>query len=203
MKRGKMDRKSGFGKALAFLREGKEMTRAGLAEASGVPLWAVAEYERGESTPDRPTLTRLLAALGSTPAELAGLLSWLGEAEDPALAGNGLTRALEVLVAGRLTPRLRLARSVRPAPAVPSSSDENPAAAASRAWELLASWPLAEQLALVEDVEAIRDLALYDAIRSESERCAADSPRARELAILAATVAELVPGAGAYREPGA
>lgn len=200
MKRGKTDRKSGLGRALAFLREGRKMTRAGLAEASGVPLWAVAEYERGESTPDRPTFTGLLAALGSSPAELAGLLSWLGEAEDPALAGNGLTRALEVLVAGRLTPRLR---PVRPVPAVPSSSNESPAAAASRAWELFASWPLAEQLALVEDVEAMQNLALYDAIRSESERWAAGSPRARELATLAAAVAELVPGAGAHREPGA
>lgn len=187
MKGEKKDRKSGLGRALAFLREGREMTRAALAEASGVPLWAVAEYERGEGAPGRPALTRLLSALRSTPAELAGVLSWLGGADDPSLAGNGLTGALEALVAGRLTPRLR------PRPNFPSSSG-SAAATAGRTWGLFASWPLAEQLALLEDVEGLQSPALYAAIVSEGEQCAAGSPRARELALLAAAVADLVLG---------
>jgi len=188
MKRGDLDGKSELGRALAFLRQSREMTRAGLAEASGVPPWAVAEYERGEGTPDRPTLERLLAALGSLPAELAGLLTWLGGAEAPDLAGNGLTRALEVLAASRLTPRLR------PVSPVERSATEN-LAAARRAWELLAPWPLADQLALVAEIEALQSAALYTVIRGESERCAAGSRRARQLATLAAAVAELLPGA--------
>lgn len=181
MKQGDLDGKSEIGKALATLREVREMTRAGLAEASGVPPWAVAEYERGDATPDRPTLERLLAALGSSPAELAGLIIWLGGAESPALAGNGLTRALEVLMASRLAPRLR------PEPPVECSTTES-LAAARRAWELLAPWPLADQLALVEEVEALQNAALCSVIRGESERHVG-SHRARELATLAAAVA--------------
>jgi transcriptional regulator with XRE-family HTH domain len=53
-----------FGKRLRELRDRAGLTQESLAEASGVPIWTVRNYEQGRREPSWKGLLRLAAALG-------------------------------------------------------------------------------------------------------------------------------------------
>jgi transcriptional regulator with XRE-family HTH domain len=54
-----------FGEQLRSLREKAGMTQAGLAEASGLPLGSIRNYEQGQREPYWQVVFRLAKALGT------------------------------------------------------------------------------------------------------------------------------------------
>ncbi len=61
-----------FGEKLKAARVAIEMTQSALAEASGVPLGTLREYEQGIREPSLQRAQMLAAALGKTLNDLAG-----------------------------------------------------------------------------------------------------------------------------------
>lgn len=58
--------KKAFGKRIKRLREDKQMTQLQLAEATGVPLGTLRNYEQGASMPKAPTIATIARVLGVT-----------------------------------------------------------------------------------------------------------------------------------------
>src|SRR2546430_1115515 len=73
-----------FGRKLAEAREGKGLSQAGLAEASGVPLGTIREVEQGKREPLFGNMQKLRAALG---LDLNALPPTLLEGDGPRGAG--------------------------------------------------------------------------------------------------------------------
>ncbi|HVR05730.1 MAG TPA: helix-turn-helix transcriptional regulator [Solirubrobacteraceae bacterium] len=80
-----------FGRNLREVRTRAGLTQAQLSEAAPLDRAAISRLECGERSPDMPTLLRVCAALGTTPAELLrGVGRGSGRAAPPAS-----TRSLE------------------------------------------------------------------------------------------------------------
>lgn len=61
-----------FGQRIKRLRESAGLTQADLAEAAGVPLGTLRNWEQGTREPKAKILVRLARALGITTDELLG-----------------------------------------------------------------------------------------------------------------------------------
>jgi transcriptional regulator with XRE-family HTH domain len=63
-----------FAKRLRELREGAGLTQAGLAEAAGLPLGSVRNYEQGQREPYSRALAKLARGLGVSMDDFADAL---------------------------------------------------------------------------------------------------------------------------------
>jgi transcriptional regulator with XRE-family HTH domain len=61
-----------FGDALQAERQKRNLTQAQLADASGVPVGTLRDYEQGKRTPSFPNVIKLAAALGVSCEAFAG-----------------------------------------------------------------------------------------------------------------------------------
>jgi transcriptional regulator with XRE-family HTH domain len=77
-----------FGRRLARLREAAGMSQPALAEAAGVPVTTLRNWERGRRQPLALALGSLADALGVTADELLGRKPGGGNQEAPPTAGE-------------------------------------------------------------------------------------------------------------------
>lgn len=70
-----------FGQRLRELREGKGLTREGLAESSGVPFGTIHGYEISRRSPSLANTVKLAAALGTDCTAFADCVDVTGEPE--------------------------------------------------------------------------------------------------------------------------
>src|SRR4051812_5537617 len=82
-----------FGQKIRELREGAGLTQVGLAEASGVPIGTIRDYEQMKRAPLLPAVQKLAKALGAS----------LGDFEDVSF-GDGTTDAEPHVRPGRGRP---------------------------------------------------------------------------------------------------
>jgi transcriptional regulator with XRE-family HTH domain len=78
-----------FGEKLRELREGKELSRQALADASGVTFATIHGYEMGRRSPSLSNTVALAKALGVTCEAFSGCEDVTGAAEEPAPKKGG------------------------------------------------------------------------------------------------------------------
>jgi transcriptional regulator with XRE-family HTH domain len=188
---------------LTFLRSGQGWSQADLAEASGVSVKLLNDYERGRKTLTRERLEYLAAFMGLPPACVANTLDCLtrnrAAARAPGVSGSETVQRVDSLSAevGALA-----AKFVRSALSLLTTGGEALQARqqAGFLWERLESYKPAERKRLVAKGSKFRTWALSERVAAESIRKAANHPReALELAELALLIAELVPGEQAWK----
>ena len=64
-----MDQKS-FGQHIKFLRKSKKLSRQELADAAGISIYSIAEYELGRTLPSLPVFCNIAKALNVSPNNL-------------------------------------------------------------------------------------------------------------------------------------
>jgi transcriptional regulator with XRE-family HTH domain len=199
----------GLGRALVVARLIRGWYQEDLAQASGVRISRISDYEREVRQPKMPTLERLAAALDFTVAELFELPSTIRRLSgrqrtagtEPAGPGSRpwggpeLARAvMELLVADVAEAPLRL----EPSEGALSLAEERRLAPAL--WARLVDCPEEDWRKLVREDAAFHSTGFAELLCEESINAAADSAqRARHLAELAVEVAERVPGEEAWR----
>jgi transcriptional regulator with XRE-family HTH domain len=192
------------------LRELRNWDQAELAAAAGVDASSISHYETGRTVPPRRTLERLAAAVGLPMSFVETcLLPTLSAARDAAAPSSRvsceemeqsfmeLDRALST--AGRATLAAFLARldslDGPPGERAASPAPEDRVEAADL-WRRLEPRSAEERRFLVESCREFQVWALAERLCEESEKAV---DRALELARLAHRVAELAPGAEAWR----
>jgi transcriptional regulator with XRE-family HTH domain len=199
----------GLGRALVVARLIRGWYQEDLAQASGVRISRISDYEREVRQPKMPTLERLAAALGFTVAELFELPStirrlsdrWRTAGTEPAgpggrsRGGRELARAvMELLIADAAEAPLRS----QPSEAASALAEERRLAPAL--WARLKDRPEEEWREMVRDDAAFHSAGFAELLCEESVNAAGNSAqRARHLAELAVEVAERVPGEEAWR----
>ncbi|HEV3074645.1 MAG TPA: helix-turn-helix domain-containing protein [Thermoanaerobaculia bacterium] len=199
----------GLGRALVVARLIRGWYQEDLAQASGVRISKISDYEREVRQPKMPTLERLAVALDFTVAELFELpstirrLSRRRQAAGPEPAGQG----------GRPWGGPALARAVMEfliadAAEAPDRSEVSEAARALAEerrlapvlWARLKDCPEEEWRELVRNDAAFQNAGFAELLCEESINAAGDSAqRALHFAELAVEVAERVPGEEAWR----
>ena len=198
----------GLGRALVMARLIRGWYQEDLAEASGVRISRISDYEREVRQPKMPTLERLAAALDFTVAELFELPSTIRRlsvrrrtagTEPAGLGGRSLGRELaravmELLIADAAEAPLRS----QPSEAASALAEERRLAPAL--WARLKDRPEEEWREMVRDDATFHSAGFAELLCEESVNAAGDSAqRARHLAELAVEVAERVPGEEAWR----
>lgn len=199
----------GLGRALVVARLIRGWYQEDLAQASGVRISRISDYEREVRQPKMPTLERLAAVLDFTVAELFELPSVIRR-----LSGRQRTAGTEPAgPGGRPWGGPELARAVMEllvadASETPDRSQPSEAALslaeerrqAPELWARLVDWPEEKRRELVRSDVAFHSAGFAEFLCEESINAAGDSAqRARHLAELAVEVAELVPGEEAWR----
>ncbi|HXU32381.1 MAG TPA: helix-turn-helix transcriptional regulator [Thermoanaerobaculia bacterium] len=201
--------------AVVLLRHVHGQSQRQLEAASGVDQKRISRYELGLVTPRRPTLERLAAAVGISPARLDQLLALCGQicAESAAHRAGALSPSFRespsegresgggdlpqaaAEVAESLEPLILQALAELQVPALPPLSVHSAAEERDRAAEL---WRRLEPLTdrqrrlVIEHGREYRTGALCERLCAESR--AAESSQAVELAEIALTVAERIAG---------
>src|ERR1700732_3516612 len=199
----------GLGRALVVARLIRGWYQEDLAQASGVRISRISDYEREVRQPKMPTLERLAAALDFTVAELFELPSTIRRLSgrrrtagtEPAGAGAGPRGGPEV---ARAVMELLIADAAeapdrsQPSEAARALAEERRLAPAL--WARLVDCPEEERRGLVRDDAAFHSAGFAELLCEESINAAGDSAqRARHFAELAVEVAERVPGDEAWR----
>jgi transcriptional regulator with XRE-family HTH domain len=202
--------------AVVLLRHLHGQSQRQLEAVSGVDQKRISRYELGQVTPRRPTLERLAAAVGISPARLDQLLAVCGQicaesaahragALSPATRGGSATgveveggdlpqaaaeiaESLEPLILQALAELQALAAAPPPAP---SSREERDRAA--ELWQRLEPLSDRQRRLVIQHGREYRTWAVCERLCAES-RAAADPARAIELAELAFAVAERTSG---------
>jgi tetratricopeptide (TPR) repeat protein/DNA-binding XRE family transcriptional regulator len=186
-------------RALTLLRELRHWNATRLATALGIKPGTIYEYEGGKVTPSREMLDRAAAALRLPPVVVSRVLALLRYVDSLSGEVNPSLQEIErktsemaldleeALQAGFLRIQ-REARALAEREAAPVL------------WSRLLSHEPAQRVSVVKECQEFHRWALVERICRESIDAASSSAdRAIELAELARTVAELVPGEPASR----
>ena len=197
-----------MGLAIFLMRVVRGWSQTEMARAAGVTNSMLSEFERGRRNPARKTLERLSKASGvplsSIDAILPALRS-LQRAVEGGVAERSARRQIAEQKIGMVTESLVRATLELVFKGRQEERDFTPPRLEDReeAPELWARLQLLEpesQAIAVEEAEEYRKWALCELICHESAKVARKSPaRAVELAGLAVTIAERVPGPDAWR----
>jgi transcriptional regulator with XRE-family HTH domain len=178
--------------AVAQIRLLRGWRQQQLAAAAGVAPSSISNYERGKRTPSRKTLLRLADAAGVSQAALGRILGFVRSRSAPPVAPSAPPLAAD--------PGAPAAEG-RPGPWIEvGSSTAADRYHARQLWQQLEGRSAAEIRVVIEREPNLRHWALCEVIAGQSLMAAHDSAaRARELAELAARVAELYPGPESWR----
>lgn len=195
-----------FAIVLTFLRSGQGWSQTELAEAAGIPVKLLNNYERGRKTLTRNRLAQLVAWMGFPPETIDDTLQRLAANRAAARvpAGPGGTRADATRRIETISSQVgRLFTDVSRAALTLLTLEGEALHARERAeavWARLKKKTPADRLLLVEKSRDFRSWALCERIVAESLQLAANHPRdSRELARLAVRIAELAPGEELFR----
>ncbi len=188
---------SGLGMALLLLREQQRLRRSALARAIGSKERLIREYEKGQTVPRPETLERLAEALGTSVQNIYALADLLVPAPAFPEAAMAMrltryTKEMEALFRPR-EPKL----PPEPLRMPPSETDRR---IAPGLWRRLQPYSAACRRAIVLEHEEFHRWALSELVSHESlDAASEDADEAIELALLACTIATLVPGEEALR----
>ncbi|HKV11855.1 MAG TPA: helix-turn-helix transcriptional regulator [Thermoanaerobaculia bacterium] len=187
--------------AMVLFRYSRDWDQQELARAAGIAPSQVSVYDRGERPVPRKTLERMADAAGVPRVLLDPVLRVLRAFRIAAQGRFREGRALEEVLASRLTAIVRMTVDVALEAAL---EEETPPAGASwppRAedreeaeglWRSLEPYTARQRAALVEEVAELRSWALCERVAAESALAAPGEALA--LAELACLIAEKVPG---------
>jgi transcriptional regulator with XRE-family HTH domain len=191
---------------LWFLREGQGFSQTTLAEAAGISASLVNDYEAGRKTLARPRVEFLISHMGLPPVAIDDTLARLQA--NRALSGHSLSSPPESLrrreridaiaaEAGQLASEF--ARSFLSAASIEGERSRE-RQRAEGAWDRLKRRTSEERLALVEEAPAFRTWALCERVAAESiDLASQDLAEAKQLALLAVRIADLLPGTAPAR----
>jgi tetratricopeptide (TPR) repeat protein len=192
---------------LATLRKSRGWTGRDLAAASGISAKMISLYERGTRTLSRERLETLVGAMGFDGAAVNLCLLSVDQnaqvTEEAPLSPVGPTpddlRAIRQLAARMGVTAMDLTTEQMLAQ-LRSHRARRDRREAARLWDRLKNATPAQRRLLVESAREFQLWSLAERLSHESEEAASDrADRALELARLAHRVAELAPGAEAWR----
>lgn len=200
---------SELGLAIFLMRVVRGWSQTQMAKAAGVTSSMLSEFERGRRNPSRRTLERLSKASGVPLSAIYAILPAIrslqksvesGVVERSArrqIAEERIAEVTESLVRATLELVFKGQQEERSdfTPPRPEDREEAPGL-----WERLQGLEPESRIIAVEEGEEYRKWALCELICHESTKVARVSPaRAAELAGLAVTIAQRVPGPDAWR----